>query len=70
MKLTEAGICTCQLRLNVLQVSRTGVADGDGGRGHPGTAVHIQEISWDRQLQTPNSRVLNQALPTTSVISG
>lgn len=38
-------LTTCQLRLNVLQVCGTGVADGNGGRGHPGTAVHIQDIS-------------------------
>lgn len=38
-------IQTGQLSLDVVQVCRAGVADGDGGRCHALTAIHIQEIS-------------------------
>lgn len=53
-------IQTGQLSLDVVQVCRAGVADGDGGRCHALTAIHIQEISWDWQLLKTNHNALNQ----------
>lgn len=36
---------TAKLLFDVVKVCRAGVTDGDGGRCHPCTAVHIQEVS-------------------------
>ncbi len=57
-------IHTGQLCLDVLQVCRAGAADGDGGGCHALTVVHIQEVSWDRQLLKTNHNELNQDPPT------
>lgn len=43
-----------------MQVCRAGAADGDGGRRHALTAVHIQEVSWDWQLLKTNHNELKQ----------
>lgn len=51
----EELILTRKLPLDVVQVGGAGVADGDGRGGHPGAAVHIQEVPRDWQLQDSQS---------------
>lgn len=52
---SELVLLTVHLSLDAVQVGRAAVANGDGGRGHPSTAiVHVQQVPRHRQLQRTN----------------